>query len=756
MTASPTYEDETAPVNERTADLLGRLTLREKAGQLSGLFASEVQADPYESYTLDDVEHAVREHAIGSVTPFATGFSSHNSPAVVPRIANRLQRIAREETRLGIPLLVPVDAVHGHANVKGATVFPHNLGMAATWNPALIRRAARATAAEMRATGATMNYSPNADVAREPRWGRTYETYGESPHLVGELAAAEVAGLQNADSNADDTGGDPSSRDPLETTAVAATVKHFPAYSAPARGEDAAPVDISPSTLHRVFVPPFDRAIDAGVAAVMPTYSAVDGEPAHGSRRYLTSLLRDDLGFDGLVQSDWHGVAFLYDRHRTASSPKEAAAQAVGAGLDVASIGGPEYAKHLCELVESGRLSEERLDESVRRVLELKFRLGLFDDPYVDPRRSREVVGRSAHRELSLECARESVVLLDNDDALPFNDPDEVLVTGPNADSLDALCGGWTVADLAADHGTTILEGLSNATDDDTTVAYEPGATVREEINIEAAADAAVGADAAVVVCGENWYVHEFGPKSMTGPNDAFPNRTQLRLPDAQRRLLERVADTGTPTVLVVATGRPLAIPDEVQVADATLAAFYPGYEAGQAIGEILIGATNPSGRLPISMPRSISQLPLVHDHRPHPQPLGGDEHPDAYDPLFAFGHGLSYAEFEYESIDCTADQIEVGNSLDVTVTVANRGDRAGTEVVQLYVRDIVSSRVTPVRELAGFDRVSIPSGEKQKATMTLKPSDLAVIYSDGSRVVEPGRFEVSSGGLSMSFTVVE
>ncbi|WP_339102801.1 glycoside hydrolase family 3 N-terminal domain-containing protein [Haloterrigena salinisoli] len=746
---TPTYEDSDASIDERVTALLERMTLAEKTGQLTGVFSSDARADPYGSHTLKDLESLVRERGIGWVTPFATGFSRHNSPAVVPRIANRLQRIAREETRLGIPLLVPVDAVHGHANVAGATVFPHNLGMAATWSPDLVRRAARVTATEMRATGATVNYSPNADVAREPRWGRTYETYGEAAHLVGDLASAEIEGLQ---------GGDGAGL--ADPTAVAATAKHFPAYSTPRRGEDAAPNDVSMSTLRRVFVPPFERAIDAGATAVMPSYSSVDGEPIHGSRRFLTGLLREDLGFDGLVLSDWHGVAFLHGQHGTAPSLRDAVDQATRAGLDVASIGGREYADLLVDLVEDGAIDEARLDESVRRVLELKFRLGLFDDPYVNPSEGRTVVGRDAHRDLSLACARESIVLLQNDgETLPFGDGvDELLVTGPNADSLDALCGGWTVAGLSADHGTTVRDGLETVTDAATTVEFERGASIgaTTDSDLDAAADAASTADAAVVALGENWYVHEFGPESVTGPTDEFPTRSRLELPRAQTRLLERVAETGTPTALVVVAGRPVAIPEESRLADAVVMGFYPGYEGGRAIADVLVGETNPAGRLPISMPKSVGHLPTVHDHAPSPRPLGEDAHPPAYDPLFAFGHGLSYTEFEYESISCATDRLDPADDLEVSVTVANRGDRAGTEVVQVYLRDVVSSRVTPVRELVGFERLSIEPGERRDATVTLTPSDLGVVHSDGTTAVEPGRFEVTSGGRSLEFTVTD
>jgi len=755
MADTPTYEDSTASVDSRVSDLLDRMTLGEKAGQVVGVFSSEVQADPHDSHTLDEVKRLVRDRGIGSATPFATGFSNLNSPVVVPRIANQLQRIAREETRLGIPLLVPVDAIHGHANVKGATVFPHNLGMAATWDRELTRRAARVTAVEMRATGTTMNYSPTADVTRDPRWGRTYETYGESTRLVGELVDAEIEGLQDGQlAGADRSADRPTGSDP----AVAATVKHFPAYGDPARGEDAAPTDTSMDALRRVFLPPFERAIDANVAAVMPSYSSIGGEPVHGSRRFLTTLLREDLGFEGPVVSDWHGVAFLHEQHRTASSLRAATVQATRAGVDMASIGGPEYATHLVEAVENGTLSERRLDRSVERILRLKFRLGLFEDPYVDPTRAQTVVGRRDHRELSLACARESVVLAENAaDVLPAgNDPDRILLTGPNADSLDGLCGGWTVADLSAEHGTTVREGLAAETGEGTTVTYEPGATITEERDPDAAVTAAAEADLAVVVAGENWYIHEFGPASRTGPNGTFPSRQTLTLPDAQTRLLERIAETGTPTVLVVVAGRPLAIPSAVAAADATLLAFYPGTEGGTAIAEILTGTTNPSGRLPISVPRSTGHLPTVHDHLPHPHPLGKDDHPPSYDPLFAFGHGLSYTDFEYESLSCSADRIGPTDPIDVSITLSNRGDRPGTEVVQVYLRDEVSSRVTPVRELKRFERTAIQPGDRRTVTVTLTPSDLALVRPDGSTTVEPGTFTVTCGGLSTEFEVTE
>ena len=740
---APLYEHSRAPTERRVADLLERMTVGEKAGQMAGILLSRIQSQRWERTTIGDIQAAIKHHDVGSVTPFASAFSTHNSPAVVPRLANRLQRVAREETRLGIPLFVPVDAVHGHANIKGATVFPHNLGMAATWDPALVRRVAEVTATEMVATGANANFAPNAGVVRDFRWGRSYETYGESSHLVGEMVAAAVDGLY-----------DPARDDAVP---VATAVKHFPTDSSPARGEDGAPVEVSRKTMSRVHLPPFERAIDNGAPVVLLSPNAVNGEPVHGSARYIGDVLRDRLGFEGVVAS-WHGGVDLHKYHRTAVTREDAIAQAVEAGLDIAFVEGPEYARTIEALVERDRLSERRVDESVRRILALKFRLGLFDDPYLEPTRSRNAIGTEEHRRLARDAARESVVLLENDaDVLPLDgDVGEVLVTGPNADSLNNLCGGRTIGNIDRSRGTTVLTGIQRRVDDDTTVTHSPGTSVRERINVRAVVDAAEAADVAVVVVGENWYIHEFGPTQMTGPTGEFPSRTGLSLPDVQRELCERVGRTDTPTVLVTVAGRPLTIAGETSVADATVFAFYPGYEGGAAIADVLFGNTNPSGALPVTVPNTVGEIPTTHDWYPHPKPLGEDEHPPSYDPLFEFGHGLTYSDMRYDSVDVSPESATSNQSVTVTVGVENRSDRDGTEVVQLYLRDLFSSCLTPERELKGFARLAVPAGETGECRFTLSPADLAAVGPDGSRTVEPGVFEVEVGGLSAEFEVFE
>lgn len=725
------YRDPTVATDRRVADLLDRLTVAEKAAQLAG---TSPEAD---AGGVDEAVEAVAEGEFGTVSPNSIAVRSGATAEDVAAFANRIQRAAIERSRLGVPVLTPMDATHGHAFVTGATVFPHGLGLAATREPALARRVAAATAREMRATGVVQNYAPTGDVAREPRWGRTYETYGESPHLTAEFVAAAVRGYQN---------------DPDEP--VAATVKHFPAYSEPSRGQDTAPVDRSPAHLRRVFLPPFRAAVGAGVDAVMPCYNAIDGVPVHASRRYLRDLLRAEFGSEGVVVSDWNGVAQLHEDHRVAANWEEAVASTVDAGLDVASIGDQEYAETLVDLVESGELGEDRLDESVRRILRLKVELGLFEDPYVDVEAAPEALGTDDHRDLALETARRSMTLLRNeDDFLPLDgDLDEVAVVGPNADDPAAQCGGWT-ADPAG--VTTVRDGLEAAVGPKTTVRFEQGSTVRERVDVPAAADAAADADAAVVVLGEDAYLHEFVPGDFSRNHvGEFPNRHRFGLPDAQRALLEAVVETGTPTVLVLIAGRPLAIPWAAEHVDSILMAYYPGALGGRAVAETLLGECEPSGRLPISVPRSAGHLPTHHDHCPHPTPIGEWSHPPDYDPLFAFGHGLSYADFERSDPVVEPTTVAADGRVTVSVDVENVGRRSGRHVVDVFVRDEVSSRVTPVREWRGAAAVELEPGERETATVAIDVADLGVVHPDGRRPVEPGEFTAIVGDRTAGFEV--
>ncbi|WP_254521991.1 glycoside hydrolase family 3 N-terminal domain-containing protein [Natrinema caseinilyticum] len=731
----PLFRDPTVSTAERVSDLLGRMTLEEKVGQLVGTWAGHLD----EFKDIDDVVTEVTEHNVGAVASFGWGGAVDMRLDDIVENVNRIQEAALSETRLGIPLLFNVDAVHGHAYVAEGTAFPNGLGAGATWDADAVERGARITATEVRRSGAHQNYSPTCDVARDPRWGRTFETFGESPYLCAKLAAAKVRGYQG------DGIEDPSS--------VIATAKHFPAYSDPARGEDAAPVEVSQYLLRNVFLPSFLDVLDEDVESVMPCYNAVDGEPAHGSRRYLTDLLRRTLGFDGTVVSDWGGVKMLDEDHKITADHRDSVRQTREAGLDIASVDAIDHAEHLVSLVEDGEVAEAVVDDSVERVLEQKFRLGLFEDTFVDPGEARDVVGADAHREASLEIARDSMTLLKNDDLLPLETDADVLVAGPNADDVVHQLGGWSVPDPEGTDVVTIRDGIEAITSGN--VVYEQGSTMNDTLDVDAAVEAAEDADIAVVAVGEPWYLHEFGPTVDTGTEpDEFPNRHTLHLPDAQRELVEAIHESGTPVVGVLVTGRPLIVDWMDEHVPALLMAYYPGTMGGQAVAETLFGENDPSGRLPISIPKSEGHLQTRFNHFPHPTPIDQEEHPSSYDPLFEFGHGLSYADFEYDDITLTESTIGPHDTTTVRVPVANVSDRPGSDVVQVYVTNHASARVTPVRELRGFQRVSLDGGENVMAEIELAAAELGQVGADGVRRTEAGAYSVHVGEQTVELTI--
>jgi len=728
----PLYQDASAATETRVEDLLDRMTVDEKVGQLVGGWAGHFT----QFLDLDDAADLITEEGIGAASPFGWSGSIAHAVDDVVDAANTLQETAVEETRLGIPILTPVDAVHGHAYVSEATVFPNNLGVAATWDPALAEAAADVTATEMRATGATQNYAPTIDIARDPRWGRTFETLGESPYLTKEFVRRQVEGYEGGDKTED---------------AVHATGKHFPAYGQPERGEDTSVVSLSEYEIRRMILPPAEEAIEAGVSSVMPSYNSINGEPVHGSEYYVEEMLRDQLDFEGHVVSDWGGIDHLWDWHKTAEDVTDAHKQTRDAGLDIASVGGPRHLEALHELVDAGEITEDRLDESVRRVLRAKFELGLFEDPYVDAEDATEVVGSEDHRNLARESARKSMTLLKNDDLLPLDRDADVFVTGPNADDLVRQRGGWTAyeGDIG---GTTVREGIAAASEG--TVTYEPGTETDEEIDIDAAVEAARDADVAVVALGEYWYIHEFVSETEDTGNGNFPTRLDLRLSDAQRELVQAIHETGTPTVGLIVSGRAHIVDWMADNVPAILMAYFPGTEGGHAVADVLYGDADPGGRLPISIPKDEGQLPTYFNYFAHPRPIGQETHPPSYDPLYGFGHGLSYTDFEYTDVSLVEETIAPGETATVEVTVENVGDRAGDEVVQLYMEDLVSSKVTPERELRGFERVSLDAGEATTVALDLTPDDLAIIEPDGEKHVEPGTFELTVGDETLELDV--
>ncbi|EMA47406.1 glycoside hydrolase family 3 N-terminal domain-containing protein [Halococcus saccharolyticus] len=729
------YRQSDRPTSVRVDDLLDRMSTAEKAGQLVGTWCGQLRHEN----DIEDAKAAIRDHHIGVAAPFGWAGALCAGIEETVETVNDLQRFALEETALGIPLLLNVDAVHGNAYVAGATVFPNALGTAATWDTTATETVASVTATEVRRMGAHQNYSPTCDVGRDPRWGRIFETFGESPRLCAELVAAKVRGYQGDGIDHEDS--------------VVATAKHFPAYSEPERGEDASPVDISEYKLRNTFLPSFEAALDAGVASVMPSYNSINGEPVHGSETYLTDLLHDDLGFEGHVVSDWNGVRHLSDDHRTASDQRDGVRHAHTAGLDVASVGHVEHAEHLVDLVESGEIDEGRLDESVRRVLRVKFEMGLFEDPFVDADAAHETLGNSDHRQIARETARDSMTLLKNDGLLPLDGDEDVFVGGPNADDIVHQLGGWSVPQSAGVPGDTVLDAIDARSKG--SVTYEQGTTLNEERDIDAAVEKATAADVAVIALGEGWYLHEFGPSVQAGvETGAWPTRSDLHLSDAQRELVRRVHDTGTPVVGVLVTGRPLIVDWMAQNVSSILMAYYPGTEGGTAIAETLFGDNDPSGRLPISIPRSMGDLPQYHDCLAHPTPIGDDEHPNSYDPLYPFGHGLSYTEFAFDDLRIRSDDVDPAKDVDVTVTVSNTGNRHGTETVQVFATQETSSRVRPRRFLVGFDRVGLNAGESANVDLSIPAANFGYYEPGEGHVLETGTYHVTVDDLVSSFEV--
>ena len=743
--AKKIYMDSSQAVRVRVKDLARRMTLKEKVGQMTGSLIMN----------LEGAKEDIKNYCIGAGAPFYAWLS--NDPKDMVDFTNSVQKFAVEETRLRIPILLYLDAVHGHAFVKGATIFTHNLGLAATWDSGLVTKVSTVTAREVRATGIHQTFSPICDIAREPRWGRTYETFGESPCLCSVMSAAKVKGYQ----------GDGGIK--IDEDRVIATAKHFPAYSCPERGQDASPVDISEYTFRTIHLPSFQSAIQAGAWAIMPCYNEINGKPVHGSKEYLSDLLRKELGFEGIVVSDAGGIDMLHEYHHTAETYEEAVRQGVEAGIDIDLFSGSKFASALLKLVESNEISERRIDESIGRILEVKLRLGLFDNPYVNPEGVPSLLGCKEHRETALLAARKSMTLLKNEnDLLPLRkDIETILVTGPNADNIENQLGGWSNATLPFPPAVTILKGIMRKVSPMTRVLYTEGSGISEHLNIGEAKELAEESDVAIVAVGESAYVHEFwtledllDSTSLTREKEQkliarleqFPSRMSLDLPQAQLDLIKAVYKTGTPTVVVLVTGRPLSISWTAEHIPAILMAYLPGSEGGTAVADVLFGDYNPGGRLPISIARSIGQLPIRHDHKPYPFV---ERQPPAYAPLFEFGFGLSYTTFKYSDLKVSPNRIDPRGKVEVSITVTNVGDRSGDEVVQLFLNDIYSSRVTPSKELKNFKRVTLDQGESRRVKFTLMMKDLGVLQDNGELVTEPGTFEVMIGDLKGKFEVV-
>ncbi|WP_137681724.1 beta-glucosidase BglX [Aurantiacibacter suaedae] len=724
------------PEMDRTIDeLMARMTIEDKVGQLTLLTSDWESTGPT---MRDTYRQDIRAGRVGAIfNAYTAGYT------------RELQRLAVEETRLGIPLLFGYDVIHGHR-----TIFPISLGEAASWDLAAIEKAARVSAQEASAEGLHWTFSPMVDIARDARWGRVSEGAGEDVYLGAQIARARVRGYQGHDLGATDT--------------ILATAKHFAAYGAAQAGRDYHTVDISERTLRDVYLPPFKAAVDEGVASFMTAFNEYDGIPASGSRYLLTDVLRGQWGFDGFVVTDYTSINEMVP-HGYSADLAQAGEQALDAGVDM-DMQGAVFMDHLAQSVSDGTIEMAAVDRAVRRILEMKYRLGLFADPYryADEAREQETLYRPDFLEAARDVARRSMVLLKNeDDTLPLAaNTGLVALIGPLGDSKPDMIGSWAAAGDREARPVTLLEGMRANAPEGVRIEQVAGASYRfeDEGSTEGFAEAlalARRSDVIVAAMGERW--------DMTGE---AASRTSLDLPGNQQALLEQLVATGKPVILVMLSGRPNSITWADENVAAILHAWYPGTMGGHAVADVLFGAYNPSGRLPITFPRTVGQVPIHYDMKNTGRPIElgepGAKYVSRYldtpnDPLYRFGYGLSYSSFGYSPVTLSAPSMGAGGSITASATITNTGDVAGEEVVQLYVRDLVGSVTRPVQELKGFEKIALQPGESRTVRFTLKPEDLAFTRADMSHGWEPGEFRLwiapSSGAEAatpVTFTLTE
>ncbi len=750
------YKDATRSPQDRTEDLLSRMTLEEKVAQMLCIWQQKPQTlvDAQGNFDLSKATaHFTSGVGLGQVgRPSDAG--GGRTARQMAELTNEIQAFFIGHSRLGIPVIFHEECLHGHAAPEG-TSFPQPIGLGAAFDPDLVERLYAMTAAEPRARGTHQALTPVVDVAREPRWGRVEETFGEDPYLVARLGVAAVRGFQGPVSQ--------SGARFTDMRHVFATLKYFAAHGQPESGTNCAPANVSMRILRELFLFPFKTAIlEGGAMSVMASYNEIDGVPSHGNRWLLEEVLRTEWGFRGFVVSDYFGIRELHERadlygHHLAHDGREAAKLAARAGVDI-ELPDPDCYPHLIELVRDGSLPESLIDDRIRPMLHAKFLLGLFDDPYVDPDVAERIVRAPEHRELALEAARKTITLLKNHgNVLPLDVTGDrlraIAVIGPNADRL--MLGGYSGVPL---HTTTVLQGIRDRAPADVTVLYHEGCKITvggswggddvtpsdpetDRRTIREAAAIASQADVIVLAIGDNeqtsreaWALNHLG------------DRPSLDLVGLQDELIDALAATGKPIVALLFSGRPASARNLVAKAAAILELWYLGQDTGRAVADVLFGDVNPGGKLPITLPRSVGHVPAYYNHKPSAR---RGYLFDSVDPLFAFGYGLSYTTFAFTNLRLEKSEIGLSESTNALVDVTNTGTRRGGEVVQLYIRDVVSSVTRPVKELKGFRRVTLDPGETQTVSLPITPDRLAFYDIDMVYRVEPGEFRIMVGSSS-------
>jgi len=738
QTPAPDYRNPNLPIEQRVADLLKRMTLEEKVWQLAPRRgANSGILDTTGKFTDANVREIFRK---------MFSVDSKISPRDAAILRNAMQRYQVEKTRLGIPAIFQGEALHGFME-NGSTSFPQALGLASTWDPELVRQVFTAAADEMASAGDEQAFTPVLDLARDPRWGRTEETYGEDPYLGSRIGVAAIEGLQGPNFL-------------IDRHHVLATAKHFAAHGEPEGGTNTAPANYSERVIRESFLAAFRAAVqEAQVGSVMASYNEIDGIPAHVNSWLLDKVLRQEWGFRGYVTSDGGGLQMLVTTHHIAADNADAARQALAAGVDYDLSDGSVYGT-LIDQVREGKIPESEVDRAVARVLTAKFRLGLFENPYVDPDYAERITNSPEHRKLALKAAQETMVLLKNDgNLLPLDlkKLKTIAVIGPNA--ADVHLGGYSREPA---HSVSILEGIRERVGTAARVVYSEGCKITEgtqgwsawyqnEVelpdpesqlkSLQAATEVARKADVAIVVVGENESTNrEAWAEIHLGDRDS------LDLLGYQEQLVKSVVETGTPTVLFLINGRPLSINYAAGHVPAILEGWYLGQEGGSAAANVLFGDVNPGGKLPISFPRNVGQLPDYYDHKPS---LNRSYLFNGRKPLFPFGWGLSYTTFRFDHLRVDPVAIGTGGETTVSVDVTNTGSREGDEVAELYIHQRVASVTRPVMELRGFQRLGLKPGEMKTVEFKLAPRHLQMLNQDMHWVVEPGVFDIMVGPSS-------
>jgi len=749
---TPDYKNPRLPVDQRVADLVSRMTLEEKVAQLTCLWISRPQVKPFTDFSTDRGDFSpekaaqVMKYGIGQIARQR----EQKGPRDGPVFANALQKWLIDNTRLGIPVILHDEILHGHMAL-GSTSFPQPIALSTTWDPEFIFKVFTAGAQETRARGSHQVLGPNLDIAREPRWGRTEETFGEDPYLISRMAVAIVKALQ---------GPGPM----IEGDHVIATAKHFAAHGQPEGGTNIAPANYSERVLREFFLPSFKAAVtEGGIGSIMASYNEIDGVPSHANKWLLEKVLREEWGFKGYVVSDYFAIPQLMELHHVAADKAEAAKLALEAGVDI-ELPDPDCFALLVQLVKDGKISEVLIDKAVARNLRAKIILGLFENPYVEPDRAVQVTNSPEHRALAAEAARRSITLLKNDhNLLPLdrNSLKSIAVIGPNADRVHL--GGYSDNPL---RGVSVLQGIKDKVSDRVKVTFAEGCKITKEGGnwfadtshlsdpaedaklISEAVEVAKAADVALLVLGGN----EDTNKEAWAP-DHLGDRDSLDLVGRQNDLVKAILGTGKPTIVLLINSGPLSINYIAENVTAILEGFYLGQETGIGVADVLFGDYNPSAKLTVSFPRTVGQLPIFYNRKPTAK--------RGYlftskEPLFPFGYGLSYTTFEYSNLKVSPAQISPTGQARVSVTITNTGKRAGDEIVQLYIHDLVSSLTRPIMELKDFKRISLAAGESKVVEFTITPDKLSFLDLNMKRVVEPGWFDIMVGPSSVKYQTVK